>query len=277
MYVDAHQHYWRHEPGDYPWMANAPEILCRRYGPEDLEPLLRASGITKTILVQASPTVRETETLLAIAERTPSVLGVVGWIDFDKPNERGVLERLASNSRLVGIRPMVQDIADDDWILRPEIAWAADALQELDLTFDALGYPRHAARFLTFFNRHPGLRAVVDHGMKPAIARGEFTEWAGDMRDIAMQTQASCKLSGLMTEAAHGTTVNDLQPYVDHLLEVFGPTRLMWGSDWPVAMTAVTYSGWLQMCRDLLATLSPEDRRLVFGDNAVRFYQAEGD
>jgi len=277
MRVDAHQHFWQPERGDYPWMPTAPEVLRRPYGPHDLEPLLIASDITRTILVQAAPTVAETEYLLGIADSISTVAGVVGWIDFENASERQVLERLAANPLLVGIRPMVQDLADDDWILRPDIAWAADALQELGLTFDALGYPRHAKRFTKFLGRHPDLRSVVDHGMKPAIARGEFDEWARDMRDLAQHTQASCKLSGLMTEAAPGATISDLRPYVDHLVEIFDPARLLWGSDWPVATTAIDYTSWLQICEQLLVELGPEDRTLVFGGNAITFYQVGGD
>jgi len=273
MRVDAHQHYWRPERGDYPWMATAPDCLRQVFGPAQLAPLLADCGIDATVLVQAAPTVAETDYLLGIADACPSVAGVVGWFDFSDAGERRTLERLAAHPRLVGMRPMVQDIADDDWVLRNDLDWAFAALQELGLSFDALGYPRHARRFLRRLERHADLRVVIDHGMKPAIARGEFASWAADMRDLARHTCALCKLSGLATEAAAGAAAGDLRPYVDHLLDVFGPARLMWGSDWPVATSAIAYRAWLQACESFLSELVEADRSLVFGGNAATFYQ----
>jgi len=273
MRVDAHQHYWRPERGDYPWMAGAPVGLRRRFGPADLRPLLEAARVDATVLVQAAPTVAETDYLLGIADATPSVAGVVGWVNFEDPAERAVLARLAASPSLLGIRPMVQDLPDDDWILRGDLDWAFAALQEMNLSFDALGYPRHARRFLQLCERYPGLRVVLDHGLKPEIARREFSRWAGDMRDLAGHTQASCKLSGLASEAAPGATIDELRPYVEHLLEVFGPTRLMWGSDWPVATAAMGYGQWLETCQTLLSPLGDEDQALIFGGNAAALYQ----
>jgi len=273
MRIDAHQHYWDPARGDYPWMAGSLAILQHRYGPQDLAPLRAACGIEATVLVQAAPTVEETHYLLGIAEATPSVAGVVGWIDFQHTSERATLDSLAAHPKLVGIRPMVQDIADDDWLLRHDIDWAFAALQELDLAFDALGYARHARRFLQRIEKHPKLRVVIDHGMKPAIARGEFEPWAGDMRDLARNTSAMCKLSGLANEAAPGSGVEALRPYMEHLLEVLGPERLMWGSDWPVASAAIGYADWFRACEQLLLPCGDGERERVFGANAAAFYQ----
>jgi len=273
MRVDAHQHYWRPERGDYPWMAGAPAGLRQHFGPAELQPLLDECGIDASVLVQAAPTVAETDYLLGIADATASVAGVVGWVDFENPGDRTVLDRLAAHPLLLGIRPMVQDLPDDDWILRADLGWAFAALQEMDLAFDALGYPRHGKRFLRLCERHPDLRVVLDHGLKPAIARGEFEAWASDMQDLARHTQALCKLSGLATEAAPGATIDELRPYVEHLLDVFGPSRLMWGSDWPVATSAIAYRQWLQTCESLLDSLGNEDKERVFGGNAAAFYR----
>ncbi|MCV0437703.1 MAG: amidohydrolase family protein [Hydrogenophaga sp.] len=277
MRVDSHLHFWRPERGDYPWMLDAPPVLKRRYGPDELAPLLAEAGITATILVQAAPTVAETDYLLGIADAIPWTAGVVGWIDFERPDERGTLDRLAAHPKLVGVRPMVQDIADDDWITGPGIAWAFDALQERGLAFDALGYSRHARRFLKLCETHPDLRVVIDHGLKPAIARGEFEPWAADMRDLARNSGAFCKLSGLASEAAYGAPVVSLQRYADVLLETFGPSRLMWGSDWPVCTTAIGYSEWLLACETWMAPLDPDARARVFGANALAFYQIQGE
>jgi L-fuconolactonase len=215
--------------------------------------------------------------LLGIADATPWVAGVVGWIDFERPEERGTLDRLAAHPKLVGVRPMVQDIDDDDWIAGADIAWALDALQERGLAFDALGYPRHARRFLKLCETHPNLRVVIDHGLKPAVARGEFDPWAADMRDLARHSGVFCKLSGLASEAAIGAPIGTLQRYADFLLETFGPARLMWGSDWPVSTTAIGYSEWLLACEAWMAPLDFDARARVFGANALAFYQIQGE
>lgn len=271
--IDAHQHYWHPGRADYPWMASAPACLQRAFGPHDLAPLLADCGLHASVLVQAAPTVDETRYLLDIAQTTPTVAGVVGWIDFADPGARRTLERLAAQPALVGLRPMVQDIADDDWVLRPQLAWAFAALQELGLAFDALGHPRHARRFLALCARYPDLRVVLDHGLKPAIARGQFSPWAADMRELARHTQAWCKLSGLASEAAPHATEAAMRPYAEHLLEVFGPGRLIWGSDWPVASAAIGYRAWQQCCAHWLAPLTQADQARVFGGNAQTFYR----
>jgi len=273
MLVDAHQHYWDPARGDYPWMIDAPQSLQRIFGPDDLAPLLAACGITATVLVQAAPTVAETRYLLEMAAATPSVAGVVGWIDFADAQQRKVLEQLAGNPYLVGIRPMVQDIADDTWVLRRDLDWAFAAIAEMDLAFDALGYAKHARPFLQRLERHPDLRVVIDHGMKPDIAQSQFAPWASDLRDLAQHTQALCKLSGLATQALPGSGTAALQPYMEYLLDIFGPQRLMWGSDWPVASPAIAYADWFDACQRLLCSHSEAQRQRVFGLNAVDFYQ----
>lgn len=273
MRVDAHQHYWRPERGGYPWMASAPACLQRSFLPRDLAGLLVEAKVDATILVQAAPRIDETDYLLGIADSTASVAGVIGWIDFEAGRGRSDLDRLARHPRLLGVRPMVQDSADDDWVLRADIDWAFAALQEHGLVFEALGYPRHARRFLRRIERHPDLRVVIDHGMKPEIASGAFEGWASDMRDLASQTHVFCKLSGLATEAGAQASVEDFRPYVEHLVEVFGAERLMWGSDWPVSTSAIDYAHWLRTCESLLAHLDEGARRRVFGESAAEFYR----
>ena len=161
--VDAHHHFWDPARKDYHWMPEAHPVLTRVYGPVDLLPLLQAHGISKTILIQAAQTMEETDYLLAIADATSSVAAVVGWIDFENKDHLRQLQRLKKHPKFAGVRPMIQDIADDSWMLRKDVQWAFSALVDLDLTFDALGFPRHLENFLTIFNRYPDLRAVIDH------------------------------------------------------------------------------------------------------------------
>ena len=275
MRVDAHQHFWRPERGDYGWLDHAPAALRRTFGPQDLAADLRAQAIYACVLVQAAPTVEETHYLLGIADATPFVAGVVGWIDFEAPAQRAQLERLAAHPALVGLRPMVQDIHDDEWVLSRGLQWAFDALQSLGLCFDALGLPRHAPHLLALAERHPGLRIVLDHGLKPAIRDGAFDAWARDIRMLADHTQAMCKLSGLVTEAGTDPSPERLRPYVQHLLECFGPGRLIWGSDWPVLLASQSYGAWMSTCESLLNGCSDAERAQIFGLNAAGFYKLE--
>ena len=252
MIVDAHQHFWRLDRGDYDWLTPKAGPIYRDFGPENLRPLMDANGVGGTILVQAAPSAAETAFLLDIAGREAFVRGVVGWVAFEGPDAPAQIARLAADAKLVGLRPMIQDIADDDWMLRPDLAPAFAAMVAQDLTFDALVLPRHLDRLAMLSARHPDLRVVIDHGAKPRIAAGAFDDWARDMERLARETAAFCKLSGLVTEAAADWTPADLAPYVAHLLDAFGPDRLLWGSDWPVATLACDYGTWLATARGLV-------------------------
>jgi L-fuconolactonase len=273
MRIDAHQHFWRLDRGDYGWLTPDLAPIYRDFGPEDLAPLLAAGGIEGTVLVQAAPTLAETEFMLAIAEATPFVKGVVGWVDAEAPGAAAETARLAAHPKLKGLRPMIQDIADPDWMLRPGVAPSFEALIAADLTFDALVHPRHLKNLSVLLYRYPQMRVVIDHAAKPRIAAGDFDGWAADMARLARETGACCKLSGLVTEAGAGWTETDLAPYVAHLIEVFGPERLIWGSDWPVCTLAAGYARWLAVAEGLTATLGAEAQAAIFGGNAVRAYR----
>lgn len=272
MQIDSHQHFWQVSRGDYHWMSPDVAALYRDYGPDDLAPLLARHGIERTILVQAAQTVAETRFLLAIADATPFVAGVVGWAEFTDPDAPATIAELAEHPLLVGLRPMVQDIPDDDWLVRPDLAPAFRALVEHDLVFDALVFPRHLSRLLVVADRHPDCTIVVDHGAKPAIRERSLDPWRADMAAIAARPNTWCKLSGLVTEAGPDWLPEDLRAYVDHLLAVFGPERLLWGSDWPVANLAGGYDPWREATTALLATLPDAGRAAVLGGNAERVY-----
>jgi len=275
--IDAHQHYWQPLRGDYGWMPEDDPVLSRAYRPADLAPHLDRHGIAATVLVQAAPTLEETEYMLGIADATPSVAAVVGWVDFERPEHLSHLQRLARHPKFVGVRPMIQDIPDIDWMLRDDVQWGYQALIDLDLTFDALGFPAHLANFNTLLRRYPGLRTVVDHCMKPQIrdhaqGRHVFTEWADGMSRIA-EIGACCKFSGLVTEAKAGWSLDDLSPYAAHVLAAFGPDRVMWGSDWPVCQLGASYDEWRAAAEALTAHLDDAQRAEVFGGTATRFYR----
>jgi L-fuconolactonase len=227
--IDAHQHFWRLSRGDYGWLTPALGPIHRDFLPEDLAPLLAVAGIGKTILVQAAPTVAETEFMLEIAEKTPFVAGVIGWVDFSAPDAAAIIARLAENPMLVGLRPMIHDIADPYWMLRPDLLPAFEALQRHNLVFDALVKPPHLRALLALARRHPEMPIVIDHGAKPLIAAGVLDPWREEMAALAALPNISCKLSGLVTEAGDAWDVGKLKPYVDHLIGCFGPARLIFG------------------------------------------------
>ncbi|WP_417205490.1 amidohydrolase family protein [Antarctobacter sp.] len=274
--IDAHHHFWNPARGDYGWMPDDDPILSRPYTAADLAPALQATGVTRSVLVQAAPSVAETEYLLGIADSTPHVAAVVGWIDFEDRAQKATLERLARHPKCVGVRPMIQDIPDVDWMLRPDVQWAYEALIDLDLTFDCLGFTRHQANFLTLLRRYPELRAVLDHCLKPQLrdpSEAHFDAWAEGMTRLAEGTAAFCKLSGLVTEADDMPAESLLKRYTDHVIAAFGPERVMWGSDWPVARLRCEYADWHAMAERLTAHLAQDARARIFGGTAAAFYR----
>lgn len=279
MRVDAHHHVWRLDRGDYDWLT--PDLpIHRDYDLPDLRPLLDDTSrsapdpaATATVLVQAAPTEAETHFLLQTARNSSGLVrGVVGWADLAATDAPDRIAALASDSLLKGLRPMLQDIPDRQWILRPEIQPGLARIAARDLVFDALIRPPHLPVILELAQRHPTLRIVIDHAAKPDIAAGAFQPWATDIARVARETQAVCKLSGLVTEAKPDWHTVDLQPYVEHLLDVFGPSRLMWGSDWPVVDLAGGYARWRDATLHLLRHLPDAARDAVLGGTAATTY-----
>ncbi|MXP65099.1 amidohydrolase [Roseomonas sp. M0104] len=274
--IDAHQHYWALARGDYGWLTPAMTPIHRDFAPADLDPLLREAGIAGTIAVQAAPTKAETRYLLDLAAGCRSILGVVGWSELEAPDAPARIRALAADPLLVGLRPMLHDIPDDDWLLRPALAPAVAEMQAQGLVFDALVRPRHLPRLIRFAEAHPGLPVVIDHLAKPEIAAGPAgpgrAAWARDMAALAAMPQVSCKLSGMATEAGPDWDAARLRPFADLALDLFGPERLLWGSDWPVLRLAGSYAQWWQATADLLAAQPPAARDAILGGNAARIY-----
>jgi L-fuconolactonase len=270
--IDAHQHYWKLARGDYGWLTPQLQPIYRDFAPADLKPLLAAAHIDQTILVQAAPTDAETLYLLDIARAEPTVAGVIGWADFTGHDIDATIRKLAKDPLLVGLRPMIHDIPDPDWMLRPDIEPAVRAIKSCGLVFDALVKPVHLSRLLTFARRHPDLAIVIDHGAKPDIASGVFEPWAADMTALATCPNVVVKLSGLLTEAGGNPSAARVSTYAAHLLEAFGPWRMLFGSDWPVLNLAGDYPGWLGIVDDVLADLDEPEKAAVMGGNAARLY-----
>lgn len=273
MIIDGHFHCWRLARGDYAWLTPALAPIWRDVALEDWRRESAPFGVEGGVLVQAAPTEAETAFLLAQAEADASVLGVVGWVDLLAPDAPERIAHLASaHPKLKGLRPMLQDIADADWMLRPALAPALEAMAGRGLVFDALVKPLHLPRLLTLCRRHPALAVVVDHGAKPAIAAGEWQPWADDLARLAAGTNAVCKLSGLLTEAGPRPARGAAARWAAQLLATFGPQRLLWGSDWPVLELAASYRDWWDDTQALLAPLDAAERAAVLGGNARRVY-----
>jgi L-fuconolactonase len=272
MRIDAHHHLWTLARGDYGWLTPALAPIHRDFSLSDLAPHLAAADIKGTILVQAAPTEAETMFLLDIAAKAQVVRGVVGWTDFDAADGGARIDVLAARKLLVGLRPMVQDIPDDDWLLRPALAPLLAAMARNSLVFDALVLPRHLQRLLRLVDDHPSMQFVLDHCAKPRLATGEIADWHGDIALLAERPNIVCKLSGLATEAAPGWQITDLRKAVDHVVACFGTHRLLWGSDWPVVNLAGGYEKWVAAAETLLAGLSADEKAAIFGGNAARIY-----
>lgn len=272
--IDAHQHFWRLARGDYLWPNESVAPIFRDFGPGDLLPLLARAGVARTVLVQATESLAETEWLLAVAAECPSVAGVVGWVDLAAPDAAAAIDRLRANPALKGLRPMLQSIEETDWILRPELRPALDHMAEVGLRFDALIQPRHLPAISRLAEACPGLAIVVDHLAKPRMGEGRGPEaaWAAGMAALARRPNVWCKLSGMITEIGPGWRRADLAPFAQVVLDAFGPERVMWGSDWPVVNLAGDYLSWLDAARELARGLSPAESGRLFGGSARAFY-----
>jgi L-fuconolactonase len=276
MVVDAHQHFWDLDRFDYPWITPELQILRRPYGPQDLEPLLAESGVSRTVLVQATESTDETRALLQIAESTPFVAGVVGWLDLAGPDCAEAIAELRGGlggGYLVGLRHDLREEPDPEWLLGTDVQRGFEAVGAAGLTFDYLLRARELPAALANARMHPDVRFVIDHIGKPAIARGEMGTWERSMEPLAELENVFCKLSGMITEAGGETWTPELfAPYVARVLEWFGPDRPMFGSDWPVCLLAGSYSQVVEVLDRALEGI-PEDRRAkIYGANAERFY-----
>jgi len=276
--VDAHQHFWSLRRGDYAWLTPKLGALYRDYLPLDLEPELRRHGVAATVLVQAAASEAETRYLFDLARDNPFIAGVVGWTDLaaaDAPRRIAALVA-EGGGKLKGLRPMLQDLADSDWVADGGLDAAFDAIVEHDLAFDALVRPTHFDALLARLHRHPQLRVVIDHCGKPDIAGHGYDAWADGIARLAGKTRAYCKLSGLLTEAHIGAGAHELDPYAKHVLERFGAGRVMWGSDWPVLNLAGSYADWLAMARELVRRYcGPSAAQAVFNTNVLAFYRLQ--
>ncbi|WP_219838148.1 amidohydrolase [Paenibacillus sp. R14(2021)] len=279
--IDAHQHYWKLDRGDYGWLTpEAGPILYRDYAPADLEPELERSGMQQTIVVQAAATHAETKFMLELSRQTASIAGVVGWLDFQNPNWKSVLEEFRLYPKFAGVRVMIQEMKDAFEVLHPQTVEALQYLAEIRLPVDLLIVSHQLEATIELLKQVPNLHAVIDHIGKPRIGEGLFEPWASQMQAIAEQFPGIyCKLSGMLTEADHASwTPEQFTAYVRHVVGSFGTGRVMFGSDWPVCLLAGSYT---DVCEVLEAALpgglTTAELDAVYGGNAAEFYQLQAE
>jgi L-fuconolactonase len=274
--VDAHHHLWDPATADYPWLTDELAVIRRRFTPDDLAPALEATGVDATILVQTRSSQEETAEFLAIAAATPFIRGVVGWVDLTDPSVAdgiAALREVPGGERLVGIRHQVHDEPDPEWLLRKDVVRGIRAVGAAGLVYDLLLRPRELPAAAELARALPDVRFVIDHLAKPPIASGELEPWRERIAAFAALDHVAAKLSGLVTEASWSSwTPGDLGPSVDHALEVFGPDRLLFGSDWPVCLLAASYQDVVEAAMTTLSALSAVQRAAVMGANATRIY-----
>ncbi len=276
MIVDAHQHLWQIGRNGHAWPTPDLAAIHRDFAPADLARVVEGTGVTATVLVQSQPSDLDTDWMLRAAAESDLIKGVVGWADLSTGDAPDRIKTLARQPRLKGLRPMLQGLADDDWILRPQVRPALAAMADHGLSFDALVFTRHLPAIVTLAETFPALAIVIDHGAKPPFARPEHLPlWRERMAQAAQCPNIACKLSGLFTELAPGQDRADAIPVADHLLAVFGPGRLMWGSDWPVADLAGGYHAWLDWTRRWLENRNPNAREMILSRTASAFYRLD--
>jgi L-fuconolactonase len=277
--VDAHHHFWDPATALYPWMSDELAVIRRAFGPDDLAPELAATGIDYTVLVQTRSSLDETREFLRTAAATPFVAGVVGWVDLTAPDVAETISWLrqgVGGDRLVGIRHQVHDEEDPDWLSRPDVRNGLAAVRDAGLTYDLLLRTREIPAAVRAVAEVGDLQFVIDHIAKPQIAAGFDSQWESAFREFKGYDNVAVKLSGMVTEADWKRwSVDDLQPHVDVVLDTIGPSRAMFGSDWPVCLLATTYPVWCATVGKLVAGLDASESRDVFGGTALRTYRLD--
>ncbi|HWU50741.1 MAG TPA: amidohydrolase family protein [Asticcacaulis sp.] len=268
--IDAHMHIWRIGQNGHEWPGPDLPAIYRDFLFGDLDAPADLDGV---VLVQSQPSDDDTAWMLEQAAQNPRILGVVGWTDLAAPDARTRIDGLTRHPKLRGLRPMLQGLNDDAWILRPDVESALEAMIAHDLAFDALIFPRHLPHIAELARRWPDLRIVIDHGAKPQISQPDAAPvWRDAIAAVAQHPNVACKLSGLITEAAPGAPLDAVQPYADHLLTVFGAERLIWGSDWPVLTQRCGWRDWRGWTQGWLADKPAAARAAILGGAAERLY-----
>jgi L-fuconolactonase len=271
--IDSHCHLWRYSPAEYGWISDRMDPLRRDFLPSDLGIELTSSGIHGAVVVQARQTLEETDWLLSLASQSDSLAAVIGWAPITSNSFPEQLERLRRHPKLKGLRHVIQDEPDANFIDGADFNRGIKSLQKTGLVYEILVFERQLPAAIRFVDRHPDQIFVLDHIGKPRIGEKFDDSWKRCIAEIARRDNVYCKLSGLVTEADWLTwSKADLQPYFDTVLEAFGAHRIMAGSDWPVCLLATTYSRWMQTLNEFLEPLSADERNAILGQVAMQLY-----
>lgn len=271
--IDAHHHLWRYSADEYGWIDSSMTRLQRDFGPADLSQAMSAAKIDGTIGVQARQSLVETDFLLSHAESHPYIEGVVGWAPVASADFPSCLEKLARNPKLKGLRHVVQDEPDDDFILGQDFNRGIAAMRSTGLKYDILIYERHLPQATKFVDAHPEQIFVLDHIAKPRIRERVRSPWRERIQELAHRENVFCKVSGMVTEGEwQSWTESDLLPYLDTVFDAFGPARLMMGSDWPVCLLAIEYAKWFELLDRYAGKLTAQEREQFCGGTAIRVY-----
>lgn len=273
MKIDSHQHFWSYNPNDYGWISNEMEILQKDYLPDQLKTELSSIGFDGSIAVQARQSLAETQWLLNLADQNSFIKGVIGWVDLCSPDLEEQLIQFSRNPKLVGIRHVIHDEQDDDFILRKSFLRGIAYLKKFGLTYDILVFPRHLPNTIQFVSQFPDQVFILDHIAKPSIKVKKISPWKEDIEKLARFRNIYCKLSGMVTEAnVKNWNQEELIPYLDIVFDAFGTDRLMIGSDWPVCRLAGSYKQIMQVVLDYIATFPDQDKKKILEENAIKAY-----
>ncbi len=273
--IDSHHHLWAINDTDYVWMTDAHATIRRDFLLPEMQSAFASGGIAGSVAVQARQMIEETRWLLELADQSPAIRGVVGWVPLCENAGGEHLARFAANPKLKGVRHVVHDEPDDDFILRADFNEGVARLKEYHLLYDILIFWKHLPQTIRFVDRHPDQPFVVDHIAKPRISTAGFDqEWAAGIRELAKRAHVSIKVSGMLTEVRDAQwDLAMLQPYFDTVFEAFGPQRVMYGSDWPVLLLREPYDVWAKTAEQLAAALSDDEKTAFWGGNAKRIYR----
>lgn len=276
LIIDAHHHLWKYNTSDFGWMDDSMEVLKRDYLPADLETEITEVGVTGTVVVQARQMIEETTWLLEQAEENPFIKGVVGWLDLRSNELKSKLDHFTAHSKLVGLRHVIHDEPDENFMLRPAFLKGIEMLQDYDLTYDLLLFPKHLNRAIDLVRMFPEQRFVLDHISKPFIKTGILQPWKRDIEALAAQANVWCKISGMVTEAKpHKWRYEDFVPYMKVVMDAFGTNRIMLGSDWPVCRLSGEYEEVMAIPMDFFSKLTKAEQTNVLSKNAIECYQLE--
>jgi L-fuconolactonase len=276
--IDAHQHFWNYNENEYSWLDNRLGMLKRDFKPENLKEVLDDNGFSGSVAIQARQTVEETRWLLSLARQYDFIKTVVGWIDLQSEKIEEHLIEFTGERKFAGVRHVIQDEKDINFMLKKEFLQGISYLQDYGLTYDLLIYPRHLKVANQFVSRFPEMKFVVDHLAKPSIKEGITEPWANDIRILARNGNVFCKLSGMVTEADWAKwKPADFSPYMDVILDAFGPERIMLGSDWPVCLAAGTYRSVVNLVLEYIRRFSADEQQKIVRDTCLSFYSIGAD